>query len=411
MTRRIPGLLLALLLSPSFAHAETPAAGNVVDLVPDERAPAGVRNFFAPFSVLFLGPGYWYGERTIRIETSPPGAELDLFYVRANFQKRYEQATAPVLLRLPTRIEAGPRDAVTIRAFVEGHKIQDVSIPIRSRQAAVTIDLSPLDNRLEGAAHTYMAGRGTLSLLLKQPPQMRVQEREGGVTVVLNQTARSPEAESALESVQSPLIERVSAQQLGEDVLVRIDWTPEARADKPEMRSRTVVDPARGLQVLALDFVRRGDEGASPQSRAISALARIEPRQVTGCAQSFDAALREALDPSALARALAPRGGFSDPILRSAMRRLGELSPGGRVTLVDGSQFTPAVPLELEAALSQASLVKGYLALLHQFSRNMEGEAGAAGTFRGLVAPEMGESEFAAVLSRAAAGERSCGGR
>lgn len=409
MTRRTMGLALALLLCPSIARAEAPASGSVVELMPNERAPAGVRNVFAPFSVLFLGPGYWYGERSIRIETSPPGAELDLFYVRANFQKRFEQATAPIVLRLPSRIEAGPRDAVTIRAFVGGHKIEEVSIPIRSRQDSVAIDLDPLDNRLEGAAHTYMAGRGTLSLLLSQPPQVRVQEREGGVTVVLNQTAKTPEAESALTGMRSPLIEQVSAQQLGEDLLVRIDWTADARVETPEIRSRTVLDPARGLQVLALDFVRRGEQGASPQSRAISALARIEARHVSGCALAFDSALRQALDPSALARALAPRGGFSDPILRAAMRRLGELSPGGRVTLLDGSQFSPAIPLELEAALSQAAATKGYLVLLRQFARNLEGEAGAAATFRGLVGPELGEPEFAAALQRAGAGERSCG--
>jgi hypothetical protein len=36
-------------------------AGEVVDLVPDERASWGATNIFAPITGLFLGgPGYWY---------------------------------------------------------------------------------------------------------------------------------------------------------------------------------------------------------------------------------------------------------------------------------------------------------------------------------------------------------------
>ena len=34
-----------------------------------------------------------------------------------------------------------------------------------------------------------------------------------------------------------------------------------------------------------------------------------------------------------LSRALTPRGAFTDPYLRAAMRRLGEVSPGGVITL------------------------------------------------------------------------------
>ena len=84
------------------------AGAETVQLVPESGASWGLRNVLAPFSVIFVGPSYWYGERTLKVDTTPPGAQLDLFYVRANFQKRYEQAQAPVTIELPTRIEAGP---------------------------------------------------------------------------------------------------------------------------------------------------------------------------------------------------------------------------------------------------------------------------------------------------------------
>ena len=80
--RRAQLLLLAGLLLAGAARAET------IELIPDKRASWGPTNLFAPITGLFLGgPGYWYRQREIAIDTTPPGAVLDLFYVRRNFQK------------------------------------------------------------------------------------------------------------------------------------------------------------------------------------------------------------------------------------------------------------------------------------------------------------------------------------
>jgi hypothetical protein len=56
-----------------------------VELIPDEKAGWSPSHLFS-----FMRGGY-YSNRTLHVETSPPGAKLDLFYVRASFQKRYEQ--------------------------------------------------------------------------------------------------------------------------------------------------------------------------------------------------------------------------------------------------------------------------------------------------------------------------------
>ena len=120
-TRRGQGLLLAALLLAGAARAET------VELIPDKRASWRPSNLLAPITGLFLGgPGYWYRQREIAIDTTPPGAVLDLFYVRRNFQKAYEQADAPVTVVLPSRIEADARDSITIRASLPGYRQQEI---------------------------------------------------------------------------------------------------------------------------------------------------------------------------------------------------------------------------------------------------------------------------------------------
>ena len=80
---------------------------------------------------------------------------LDLFYVRINFQKGYEQTDAPATVVLPSRIEAGPRDSLTIRALLDGYRQREVHVRVRSRETKVHIDLEPLPNaaRRDDAQH------------------------------------------------------------------------------------------------------------------------------------------------------------------------------------------------------------------------------------------------------------------
>jgi hypothetical protein len=119
--------------------------------------------------------------------------------------------------------------------------------------------------------------------------------------------------------------------------------------------------------------------------------------------------LREQLDPEVLARALAPRGTFTDPYLRAARKRLAEISPGGRVQMLDGSTFTSS-PIELSAAMSQASQARGFLAVVRAFVREIEPQPGRTGTLRGLVAPESSPETFAEALAAAERREVGCAG-
>ena len=403
---RLQSFLCVLSLGVCLAAASAADAPEDVRrlvLVPEDRAGWSPAQIFSS-----LRPGY-HTDRTLRIDTSPPGATLDLFYVRASFQKRYEQAKAPVIVELPTRAAAGKRDSVSIRAFLPGHKLETVHVPVKGDQERLLIELHPLDNALVSVAHTYFGGRAGLSLLLKQPANVRVQKAEQGFSVILSQTAGEPRAEAVLAGLRSPLLASADARQLGEDLLVGVKLAPGLTSEDVELRSRQQHDPVRGLHRFTIDMIPRAQEAAIV-SRARAALGQISTGDVTGCAGAFDRALRAQLDREALARALAPRGEFTDPYLRAALRRLGEVSPGGVIALEDDTRYRPGVPLELEAAATQAVSARGHLALLRQWTRLLEPEAYRAEALRSLVAPEMEPAAFADALASARGAERRCRG-
>ena len=390
--------LLASLLAVA-AHAET------IRLIPEDRAGFRARNIFA-----WLRPGYSYGERYIEVTTTPPGATLDLFYVRSNFQKRYEQTEAPARVVLPKRAEAGPRDAVNIRAFLDGYRQREVSVRISSSQREVHLDLDPLPNRLDAVSYTYLAGRAALAFLTKESLTVQVQEVDGGFRVILSQTAKTEDATAALVGVTSPLIQSMEALQLGEDLLVRAILTPGvsvSRGGNYELRRRQARDELRNLWIYYVDLVP-ADGGTALVQHARNALAAIGSGDVSGCAAQYDVRLRASLEPAALARALAPRGSFTDPYLRTAMKRLGEVSPGGRIAMADGSSFNAGSAIELTAAMSQPGDALGYLALLRSFVDNVEASDQRRSTLRGLVAPEVDPASFDSYANAAEQAERQC---
>lgn len=391
----------ALVLGPFPAAATAAQDREVVHLIPEDRASWRARNLFS-----WIRPGHFYGERKLEIETTPPGAILDLFYVRSNFQKLYEQTEAPATVILPKRAEAGPRDSVTIRASLPGFRQLETSIRVESQQEAVLLELEPLPTALRGIAHTYFGGRGSLALLSDQPMTVRLQERDDGVQLILAETGMDSEVERTVAGLRSPLVEGVEAIQLGEDLLLRVRLSAEARNGGVELRSRRSHDAIRGLHNYAVDLVP-ADGGVAAVERARAALARISSRDVQGCALRFDEVLRAELDPGALSRALVPKGAFTDPYLRAAMKRLGEISPAGSVTLLDGSRLHTDIPLELTAATSQGAQVRGYLAVLRGFARELE-PSQPDPILRSLVAPELDPARFGELLAAARRAEQAC---
>lgn len=399
-------IALCILFCMVFGVA-LPTRAGVVDLAPHGESWWGVRDLLAPFASIFVGPMYYYGKRELKIDTVPPAGTLDLFYIRASFQKRYERTSAPATVILPRRIDASPRDVVMIRASLEGYREQERTIQIASRDDKVQINFEPLPNTLRAVAHTYLADRASLTFLTDEVLNIRIQKDAAeGYTVFLNATAKAPGVDEALQSLQSAWIDSLRSQQLGEDLLIRIKLSEAAKKAKLELRSRQAHDPYRDIQTYTLDLVAPNTQAAI--SAIKTALLNVTQNDVIDCAFAFEDGLREGLTLDALNRALAPRGEFTDPYLQAAMKRLGEVSPGKVIATQDGSQLNPDHVLELTLAMSQPAQARGYLAFLRSFSRHLEGQSGWRSTFRGLIAPEIGTSTFNEILDRAMARERSC---
>jgi hypothetical protein len=132
---------------------------------------------------------------------------------------------------------------------------------------------------------------------------------------------------------------------------------------------------------------------------------------VFGCALDFDRSARSQLDSEALSRALAPSSSFLDRHFRLALQRLGELSPDGQITLIDGSKFRPSITLDLAAASAQSAEAIGFLSLLRAFIAELEPSEYRRNALRGVIAPELGSERFDAIIEVAEDLERRCNAR
>lgn len=394
--------VLGCLVGIPVCAADEESSLKRLEFYPEGNAYWGMRNIFAPVRSIFTGRDYWYAEREIRVETVPPGGVIDLYYVRSGFQKMYEQVESPFVLVLPRRIDLPPRDTISVRAFVEGFHTQELTFNMHDDIDDLTFEMVPLSNTLKSVSHTLLGPRGGLTFFTKEKPTVRIQERADGFSIIFVETAVAKELTESLKDIQSSLIDEISVQQLGVDLMVQVSMSKQH-----ELRSRLVPDIARGGYRFVLDFLPE-DGAAEAVDQLLKAIARLSPSDIAGCKTVFDRKMRKALDPQSLARALSPRGEFTDPVLRASMRRLGEISTGGKVTLTDGTKYKTEVPIELEAALTQAAEVKGFIVLLRALTQELDSSPQWKVAYQGLVAPEMSRASFAALLQTAAQAESAC---
>jgi hypothetical protein len=407
MAKTLP---IGLLLFALIALPATATEREIVELIPAKRASWTIGRLFAPITGLFMGgPSHWYGERTLEIDTRPPGASLDLFYVRENIQQRFERAESPILLRLPTRIDAGPRDSLEIRVILDGYLHHEVNVGVRSRETQLTIELTRLPNQLEAMTHTHLSRRGSLKFLTSEAANFRLQKMSDGVSIVLTKTGHSVDALATMRGVSSDNIKSLRAEQLGEDLVVRVQLHAAAQ-NELELRSTQEYDSVRELHEFTVELVP-SEGNAAVLARSGEALNRVRRSNVFGCALDFDHSMRAQLDSEALSRALAPSSSFLDRHLRLALQRLGELSPDGRITLVDGSKFRPSIPLDLAAASAQSAEAVGFLSLLRAFIAELEPSEHRRNTLRGVIAPELESERFDAIVVIAEGLERRCSAR
>ena len=133
------------------------------------------------------------------------------------------------------------------------HDIEGIQ-KANTTEERVVIDLEPLPNELVGLGHQYFAGRTSLIFLTREPLTFRLQEGSDGVSIVLTETARSDAAAAALDSMHSPVIDQAVGQQLGEDLLVKLElnmnWTTVSKPVWQPQRPAWCGAPRRSFSAL-----------------------------------------------------------------------------------------------------------------------------------------------------------------
>jgi hypothetical protein len=371
-----------------------------IDMSPNEPRSFGLRNVAAGATAMLGGWNYWYKERVVEIETVPSDAGLQLFFIRQNFQKRFERVEPPIRVRLPSRIATTGKDSFALRVAANGYSTKEMSIKVNDVPDRLVVKLDPLPNSLIALTQTHLGGRTTLTFRTTKEPELRVMKSRGfsGFTISLSETANQIPSGA---NISGGWIEGLEVTQVGEDLLVRV----ETKGSEVEARSKQSFDPVRREHVFGVDLLKEGSRRLTAQ-QVRADLERVPFSIDDGCALQFEDVFRSEMDLEVVARGLRPSGSIADLYRREAMLRLGR-SDQGRVRTLAGELFRTGSPIELELALQSGATVKGYIALLAAFAGTQPDPPLA---MRSLVAPEMGAEEFDPIYERADRVRSSCSG-
>jgi hypothetical protein len=399
---KVPSLIgLGLLMVPLLAGtASVRAEGtpNQVDLIPAERAAWSPKNLGIGVTSILGGWGYWYTEREISVETVPAVADLSLYYIRSNFQKRFERTQSPAMVKLPSRADMTYKDAVKFHAIANGYLAEEVSFDAQKVPDKVVIQLHVLPNSLVFLGHTELAGRTSLTLRTTEQPEVRMSKNTSvqGFQIALTKTAVKLEGKPPKGGGH---IAGLDAIQVAEDAILRV------QTDSPdlEVRSRQSFDAVQGQYVYTFDLVAPGTT-APTEAQIRSRLDALSFAPNASCDDRYAAVLRDKVGDAELADAFRPSGELADLYRREAMLRLGRYREG-TVQTDSGETLHTGSSLELALALQSAPRVHGYLALLGALART---EPVPSDGLRTLVAPTKSAGDFAPIYSAAEAARSDC---
>ena len=392
---------IPLVAGSASVRADNSAASgevNRVDLIPTERAAWTPKNLGIGVTSVLGGWNYWYQEREIQVETVPANADLKLYYIRSNFQKRFEQSHAPALVKIPPRVDMTYKDAVKFAASADGYLAQEISFEAQKVPEKVALTLQVLPNNLVFLGHTEFGGRTSLTLRTTAQPDVRMSKNTSlrGFQIALTKTAVKLDTKSQKGGGH---VAGIDAIQLGEDAIVRV----ETDAADLEVRSRQSYDAVQQQYVHVFDIVAPGTVAPSDgQIRArLDSLAFAPDER---CDDRYAAVLREKIGDAELSDAFRPSGELTDIYRKEAMMRLGR-TKDGTVRTDAGETLRTGSSLELALAMQSAARVKGYLALLGTLARS---EPQPPDALRTLIAPTRSSADFAPVYDAAEAARKGC---
>ena len=389
----IPALLCLAAVS-----GEVPAEAEQVDLYPPEQVMWTPRNVVAGVTSVFGFYNHWYREKHILIETVPADTQLSLYYLRGNFQKRFERVDAPAVVDLPSRIDSSSQDTFRLRVAKDGYLVEEKRYKVHRVPDKLLIELAPLPNSLTFLGQTHLGDRTTLTLRTTEEPQVRMAKgsQKNAFTMALTETANKLEA---TPEISSGFIKKIEVAQLGEDLLLRVATT----APDLVVRSRASRDPVRREHVITLDLTPPGARmvTAGDISRELAAVSFSGPSR---CDARFERVLRDELDASEVSRAFRGGGSVTAFYREESMRKLGRLDTG-RVQSTSGDTYRIGSPIEFEMAMQSASDIRGYFGLLGVIARSQEDPE----TFlRSLLAPETSAVDFERIYAKADRAHRTC---
>lgn len=369
-----------------------------IEFFPPDTGQWGIRNIGAGVTSVLGLWGYWYSNLKTVVETVPSDATVELFYIRANFQKNFTRVSPPIRVILPPRIKTTPKDALTIRVASPGYKGREITFDVEDIPKKILLELAPLPNSLTFLGHTHLARRTTLTLRTTKEPQFRViQSRDvPGFTLALTETADQVDGDAKLSGGQ---VESVEVAQVGEDLLLKVN----TQTKDVDVRSKTRYDPIRKEHIFLLDLVPKGARAPS-FDQVRKQLERVSFPAAGPCRDSYETEIRDSLDPEAVARAHRASGSIADLYRRETMKRVGRIERG-TVHTTTGETLRTGNPLELELAMQSAGNVEGYIAFLGALARSQPDPPLA---LRSLLAPEQSAEEFEPIYRKAEATRGSC---
>jgi hypothetical protein len=389
-------LLIPLAAGPASVRAES--VPHDVDLIPTERAAWTPKNVAIGVTSVLGGWKYWYEDRVIDVQTVPADAALSLYYLRSNFQKKFERAESPARVTLPPRVDMTERDAVKFHASADGYLSEERSYDAQKVPDKVVIELHALPNNLVFLGHTELAGRTSLVMRTTEQPEVRMSKNTSlqGFQIALTKTALKLEGKPPKGGGHLTGLEAV---QLGEDSIVRVGTD----ASNLEVRSRQSFDPVSQQHVYVFDIVSPGANAPSDgQIRAQLDALPFAPNPA--CDQRYAAVLRDQVGDAELADAFRPSGELSDIYRREAMLRLGRFHEG-TVKTDAGETLHTGSSLELALAMQSAARVDGYLALLGALARS---EPQPDNALRSLVAPARSPTDFEPIYAAVETARKDC---
>lgn len=346
-----------------------------------------------------LRPWRYFGERVVHVESTPPGALLEVSYLRDGARRLYEETRAPVALHLPSRLVASSSDVVQLDAFAPGFRPARRHVALHGDREAVRLELEPSANRLVRAWLRTLGGATSIMLFTEGPLDLQVGRSPGRLTLVLADTTAEEAATALLTSMAGPFT-GARALQLRESLVLRL------ALEEPGVPSPRFLRGEDAATEMHRTEVRLPAAPTRPRwaDRVADAAARADPR--APCADAFDRALRAELDETALARALTLPDPRLAPLRDAALGALAAADAEGRVQLLDGTRLDPARPVALAIARSRAAEVRGLLAAFRTLLADLAPDPAEA--LRGVVAPALAPDAFAPRHAAAVRAETAC---